>query len=161
MVYTIFDGTNKTGSGVIASLSVMAIRNAIQAWKLKPALPLLKFDQICVLIKDSTYMAGFASKWGFKHLSGFVSSLDGIIGNSIPCITINEDQVGASANYGLLVIHEMLHILSNDYTGDSQDHSDPVIWEEAAKAVGAKSPSVQEMADANFLVDLKVMTKLA
>lgn len=163
-VCTIIDPNCKSGSGLIANLSAMAVRNAIQAWKTQPMLPLLlNFDQVCVLIKDSKYMAGFANKWGYKHLSAFVSSLSGLFGlvKNIPLITVNEDQDSASANFGLLVVHEMLHVLSNDYVGDAQDHSDPIIWQEAAKLVGAKEPSVQEKADNNFLVDLEMLTKLS
>jgi hypothetical protein len=160
-VHTIIDPNCKGGSELTASLSSMAVRNAIQAWKLKPVLPLLQFDQICVLIKDSKCMAEFANKWGYKHLSGFASNISGILGKSIPCITINEDQDKASVNYGFLVIHEMLHVLSNDYAGGAQDHSDPAIWQEAAKLAKAKESSVQEKADNNFLVDLGMLAKLS
>lgn len=125
-------------------LNAKAVAAAMEAWGTQRALP--DFDQVCILVKDFKYMDARAKKWGYKYLAAFVESISVFFSKDIPCIIVNENELSDSdLDYGALIIHEMMHVLACDYTGDAQDHSDPEVWKTAGK-----KGSIQELAEDRY-----------
>jgi len=151
-IHTIFACGDSGKNRDIATTSVKAIEATITAWKLVH-LEVPDFDEICVLIQSESTMQTTAKAWGFRNLYGFVSSLrSSFFQKAIPLITIAETQTDSTLSQGALVIHEMLHILNDDYVGGKDDHSNSLIWDDSATDL----PNVQKTANTLYQASIKL-----
>lgn len=148
-VHTIFSCEITNDYRLISEASAAAVKAAIISWQLietsgkvakrKP------MDDLCVVIKSITEMDKQAKKWGYRILSGFVSRLETLL-VEMPLITASALVTMDLTVYKGLIVHEMLHILSDDYIGGVDDHANPVIWQDARIKAEVQDKSIQELA---------------
>jgi len=152
-IYVLFNLEDKFAPDAFEKLpwvadTVGVVRNAvsatIRAWESFTDLKVKEHPvlaRVVIIIESQSGMDALAKAWGFRTLSGFVRMQTALFGKPLPEIYISE-QIAMSPELGNLVIHEMLHVLSDDYAGGSDDHANPYIWGSTTDTVQGTAESI-------------------
>lgn len=103
-----------------------------------------------VLLASLEHMDAMAKALGFKTVAGYIDRigakrLGGVFRGSLPVAVISPRNVAEVGSTGEPVIHEMLHALSRDYSGDAMDHTNPNIWKGAKGATKPVQTRAQQL----------------
>ena len=117
----------------LANAAAMAVYAADHGWAIARARAsgwkhYRKAKTVCVLFRGRKHMQEKQKQWGKDtELYGYLTKVPHGI-HYVPLVVINEDQEHNLIENGEIVIHEMMHALSNTYIATDKIHDDPTVW---------------------------------